>query len=318
MTAKKLYSSDNQSHIYDSTINDYLNVLCPILQYDIEYNMHKQAPIIQLLHDLYAFRTWTSLGFDKIKYDHGYILLAKTENGWSCSTCHDPDRCIHLPLFSQIQQNRIWHNLQAESDSHVPIYKPGPTKSNIYLCAHWSQWMSYSSSAPDIAMICVKTSAKKIANRLMPTCEKCSGKTNCLHLDAFGRSTFYKKLFVTDTQSESQHILPEVDVAVENSSLNCSRSSTVPLIEHDAVSKENILLPYNFSELAMHKSHFMDIVTRKLTTFILEYYDYAHCKHENGFQSGEPREEWQLGHGSGKNPTVLVTILANHNVQVYF
>ena len=108
-------------------------------------------------------------------------------------------------------------------------------------------------------MIYVKKSAKKIANRLMPTCEKCSGKTNCLHLDAFRRSIFYKDMFVTDTQSESQHNLPEVDVVVENSSLNCSTSSTVPLIECEVVSRVNILLPYNFSELAMHKLGFMDI-----------------------------------------------------------
>ena len=65
--------------------------------------MQKEAAIIKLLDNLYAFRTWTSWEFDKIKYDHGYILLAKTENGWSCSMCHDQDRYIHFPLFLQIQ-----------------------------------------------------------------------------------------------------------------------------------------------------------------------------------------------------------------------
>ena len=46
-------------------------------------------------------------------------------------------------------------------DPHVPIYKPQPTKNNIYLYANWSQWIISSSGAPDIAMIYVKKSAKK-------------------------------------------------------------------------------------------------------------------------------------------------------------
>ena len=70
----------------------------------------------------------------------------------------------------------------------------------------------------------------------MPTCEKRSGKTNCLHLDTFGRSVFYREMFVTDTQSESQDIVPEIDFVVENSSLNCPTSSIVPVIECDVVS----------------------------------------------------------------------------------
>ena len=100
----------------------------------------RKQPIVQLDRRLpvYALRLVKKIdSHETITYSsEGYAVLAQVGDKWFCHRCPNWEICLHRALLYKCWRavEHLRNEIQAVGDTTTHIYKPQPSRRNLYMC----------------------------------------------------------------------------------------------------------------------------------------------------------------------------------------
>ena len=176
-------------------------------------NQSRKQPIIQLGHcfPVYAMRlVKKNDSHDTITYSSkGYALLAQVGEKWFCHRSPNWELCLHHALLSKCWRgvDHLRNEIQAVGDMTTHIYKPQPSRRNLYMYINVIDWIE---GRNDLTVVMFMVTPSKSHDSRMNFKYSC-GKSRCFHYEQFKQSRFNTHSDSPPENSEVQTAKPVTD-----------------------------------------------------------------------------------------------------------